>query len=262
MILDEIITHKRRDLAERREAVPLDDVIAMGRDRPAPLDFAGALRREGVGLIAEVKRASPSKGILCDDFNPLGLARTYASNGAVAISVLTDIPFFLGSLDDLILIWHGLDADIPLLRKDFIYDAYQVHEAYAFGADALLLIAAVLSNESLKELLSLTRELAMTALVEVHNREELERVLPLEPSVVGINNRDLHDFTVDLDGFGRLRSLVPDGVVTVAESGVRTAEDVRRLAAVRADAVLVGEALVTADDRAAKVRELAGAGSV
>jgi indole-3-glycerol phosphate synthase len=262
VILDEIMAHKRRDLAQRRKAVPLDEVRALGRDRHAPLDFAAALRRKGVGLIGEVKRASPSNGLLCPDFSPLGLAQTYARGGAAAISVLTDLRFFQGSLDHLSRIRHGLDVEIPLLRKDFTFDPYQVHEAYAFGADALLLIAALLPHESLAELLSLTRELGMVALMEVHSEEEMERVLPLQPRVIGINNRDLRDFSVDLNTFGRLRSLVPDDVVAVAESGVRTAQDVQRLAEMGADAVLVGEALVTAQDPAAKVQELVGAGSV
>ncbi|MEA3377388.1 MAG: indole-3-glycerol phosphate synthase TrpC, partial [Chloroflexota bacterium] len=230
-------------------------------DRPAPLDFAAALRRQGVSLIAEVKRASPSKGLLCPDLSSLDLAQTYARNGAVAISVLTDLRFFHGSLDDLARIRHGLDGDIPLLRKDFIFDPYQVYEARAFGADAVLLIAAVLSDESLTELLSLTRELGIAGLVEVHNEEEIACVLPLEPCVVGINNRDLRDFSVDLDTFGRLRSLVPGHIIAVAESGVRTAEDVQRLAVLGADGALVGEALVTAQDPAAKVRELVAGGS-
>jgi indole-3-glycerol phosphate synthase len=261
LILDEIVAHKRRDLAQRRQAVPLGDVRATGRDRPAPLDFAAALRGKGVGLIAEIKQASPSKGMLCPDFSPLDLAQTYARNGAVAISVLTDLRFFHGSLDDLARIRHGVDVDIPLLRKDFILDPYQVYEAYAFGADAVLLIAAILSDDSMSELLALTRKMGMTALVEVHSEEEMARVLPLEPRVVGINNRDLRDFSVDLNTFGRLRSLVPDDIVAVAESGVHTAQDVQRLAKMGADAVLVGEALVTAQAPAAKVQELVAAGS-
>lgn len=262
MILDEIMAHKRRDLAQRREAVSLEEIRAMGRDRPAPLDLTAALRRPGVSLIAEVKRASPSKGLLCPDFSPLGLARTYAANGAAAISVLTDFRFFQGGLDHLARIRHGLAVEIPLLRKDFVFDPYQVDEAYGYGADAILLIAAVLPDDSLTQLMGRTRELGMASVVEVHAEEELERLLPLEPAVIGINNRDLRDFSVDLNTFGRLRTRVPDDTVAVAESGVRTTEDVRRLAGMGADAVLVGEALITAPDRAAKVRALAEAGSV
>lgn len=265
MILDEIMAHKRRELERRRQAVPLDEVRGLGEGRSPPLDLAAALRQKGVCLIAEVKRASPSKGLLCPDFDPTGLAETYAGSGAAAISVLTDDKFFQGKLEHLTEVKSqisGLRSPIPILRKDFIFTSYQVHEAYALGADAVLLIAAVLPDQALDELLGLTQDLGMTALVEVHSEEELRRVLPVEPRVVGINNRDLHDFSVDLNMFGRLRSLLPDEdeVVAVAESGVRTAEDVQRLTKMGADAVLVGEALVTARDISAKVQELVAGG--
>ncbi len=261
MILDEIMAQKRRDLADRRRAVSFGELKAMTSDLPEPLDFVAPLCCRNVSLIAEVKRASPSRGLLCPDFSPLDLARTYAGNGAAAISVLTEFHFFRGGLDHLLGIRHGLDVPIPLLRKDFIFDPYQVYEAYAFGADALLLIAAALSDASLAELMGLSRELKVAALVEVHDEQEMERVLPLEPRVIGINNRDLHDFSVDLSTFGRLRALVPDHVVAVAESGVRTAADVQQLSEMGADAVLVGEALVTATDPGARVRELVAGGS-
>ncbi|MGD9100350.1 MAG: indole-3-glycerol phosphate synthase TrpC [Anaerolineae bacterium] len=275
MILDEIMAHKRQELEGRRRAVPLAELKTRGADQPAPLDFASALQGGGVRLIAEIKHASPSKGLLCPNFDPLRLATTYATHGAAAISILTDEKFFQGELDYLGEIANictersrkcrksqiaNLQYPIPLLRKDFIFDAYQVHETFAHGADALLLIAAVLSDEALDELLALTHELGMAALVEVHDEEEVARVLRLRPRIVGINNRNLQDFSVDLATFGRLRSLLPPDVVAVAESGVHTASDVRCLATMGADAVLVGEALVTAPDVAAKVRELAGIG--
>jgi indole-3-glycerol phosphate synthase len=260
VILDEIMAYKRQELEVRRQAVPLAEVEARGMDRPPPLDFAAALRGGGVRLIAEVKRASPSKGVLCPDFDPVLLATTYAANGAAAISVLTDAYFFQGDLDYLTRIRETLGLAVLLLRKDFIFDPYQVYETYAYGADALLLIAAVLTDGMLAELLSLTHELGMTALVEVHDEEEVERALRLRPQVVGINNRNLRDFSVDLSTFGRLRALLPEDVVAVGESGVRTASDVRCLAGMGANAVLVGEALVTAPDVAAKVRELAAGG--
>jgi indole-3-glycerol phosphate synthase len=256
VILDEIMAHKRKELEARRQVAPLAELKTRGADRSPPLDFAAALRDGGVSLIAEVKRASPSKGLLCPDFDPVRLATTYAANGATAISVLTDEKFFQGKLEYLARIQEALGPTIPLLRKDFIFAPYQVYEAHAYGADALLLIAAVLSDETLIELLTLTRELGMTALVEVHNEEEVERALPLHTRVVGVNNRNLRDFSVDLATFGRLRSLLPGDTIAVAESGVHTAADVRRLAKMGADAVLVGEALVTARDRPAKVREL------
>jgi indole-3-glycerol phosphate synthase len=266
MILDQIMAHKRQELEERRRAVPLAELKARGADRPALLDFASALQGGGVRLIAEIKHASPSRGLLCPDFDPLQLATTYATHGAAAISILTDEKFFQGQLNYLSQVKSQISSTqypipnpqypIPLLRKDFIFDTYQVHETFAHGADALLLIAAVLSDAALGELLALTHALGMAALVEVHDEKEVERVLRLRPRIVGINNRNLQDFSVDLATFGRLRALLPPGVVAVAESGVHSAGDVRCLAAMGADAVLVGEALVTAPDVAAKVREL------
>ncbi len=203
--------------------------------------------------------------MLCPDFDPIHLATTYAANGAAAISVLTDEPFFQGNLVYLTQIRSQLASrlnpsdrpdPVPLLRKDFIIHPYQVYEARAAGADALLLIAAVLPDAELAELLSLTQSQGMTALVEVHDRQELMRVLSLAPRLVGVNNRNLHDFSVNLDTCLRLRSLVPPDVCFVAESGIQTRADMARLAAAGVDAALVGEALVTAPDVGAKVRGL------
>ena len=260
MILDDILAHKRQELTQRTQAVPLTNLCAHAAEQPTPLDFAAALARPGISLIAEVKRASPSKGLLCPDFEPISLATTYAVHGAAAISVLTDTHFFHGSLTHLSAIRCALQPPIPLLRKDFVFDPYQVYEARAHGADALLLIVAILPDGLLSDLLALTHELGMTALVEVHNEAEIDRAAALCPRIVGINNRNLGDFSVNLATFGRLRPLLPEGTVAVAESGVHTATDVRRLAAAGADAILVGEALVTAPDVAAKVRELATGG--
>jgi indole-3-glycerol phosphate synthase len=260
MILDEILAHKRQELTQRKEALPLADICAQAAGQPPSLDMAAALARPGVSLVAEVKRASPSKGLLCPDFEPVRLATTYAAHGAAAISVLTDARFFQGSLTHLSAIRRALQPPIPLLRKDFVFDPYQVYEARAHGADALLLIVAILPDGLLTDLLALTHELGMTALLEVHDEAEMDRVLALSPRMVGINNRNLRDFSVDLATFERLGPLLPEGSVAVAESGVHTAADVRRLAAAGADAVLVGGALVTATDVAAKVRELATGG--
>ncbi len=255
-ILDQIVEYKRaEELPCRMHGLPLEEVQARAVAAPPPRDLVAALRSApGVALIAEVKRASPSKGVLRPDFDPLHLAATYAAGGAAAISVLTDERFFQGSLAYLAQIRSVVD--VPLLRKDFIVHPYQVYEARAAGADALLLIAAVLSDGDLAELLALTHALGMAALVEVHSGDELARVLPLHPRLVGVNNRDLRTFNVDLNTCLALRPLVPADVCFVAESGIHTCADVARLAVAEVDAMLVSEALVTAPDVAAKVREL------
>lgn len=253
-ILDKIIDHKREEIAHLKQAVPLDTVLHQALDAPPPRDFASALQAPGVSLIAEVKKASPSKGLLCPDFDPLALARTYETNGASAISVLTDEHFFQGHLDYLRAIRQA--ANIPVLRKDFIIDSYQVYESRAAGADALLLIVAALNDGMMHNLYALARHLGMSVLVEVHNLAELRRGLALRPRLVGINNRDLSTFNVSLDTTADLRRRIPSRVTVVAESGIHTPEDVARLAGMEVDAMLVGEALVTAGDVGGKVREL------
>ena len=262
-ILDRIVDYKQtEELPRRMGEFPLEAVQARAAASPPPHDFAAALRsKPGMALIAEVKQASPSKGVIRPGFDPVQLATIYAANGAAAISVLTDEPFFQGSLAYLTDIRFHLTSSkqpglVPLLRKDFIIHPYQVYEARAAGADALLLIAAVLPDADLVELLSLSHLLGMTALVEVHDEEQLMRVLPLAPRLIGVNNRDLHDFSVNLDICVKLRPLVPQDVCFVAESGIQTRADMKRLAAASVDAVLVGEALVNASDVGAKVREL------
>jgi indole-3-glycerol phosphate synthase len=256
-ILNEIIKYKKihelpKQMEEREPAMVRAEAIFA----PPPRDFVAALRAgKRVALIAEVKKASPSKGLLRPRFNPLELAAAYAKNGAAAISVLTDAKYFQGKLDDLVQVRRHVPK-MPLLRKDFIFDPYQVHEARAAGADALLLIAAVLQDDELAALFRLTRELGMTALIEVHNRAELDRALALQPRLIGVNNRNLHDFSVDLNTCIELRQHVPAEVCLVAESGIRTPADVTRLARAGIDAMLVGEALVKAKDVGRKVKEL------
>jgi indole-3-glycerol phosphate synthase len=259
-ILAEIFAHKRDEVADRSQTTPLSQVRRAAEQTPPALDFAAALRsrRANSGrpaLIAEVKRASPSRGLLLPDFDPVHLARVYQQNGAAAISVLTDERYFQGHLDFLAAI-AALQPRLPLLRKDFICDPYQVYEARAAGADAVLLIAAHLDQGCLRELHTLICELGMTPLVEVHSREELETTLEYQPRLVGINNRDLRDFTVRLETTLALRPFVPDEVCLVSESGIHTGEDVTLLAQAGVDAILVGEALVVAKDIAAKVRSL------
>jgi indole-3-glycerol phosphate synthase len=257
-ILDKIVDHKRLELVERRQARPIDALEAEARAASPARDAVAALQTRGVSLIAEIKRASPSKGLLHPDLDPTDLAHTYEDNGAAAISVLTDQRFFQGSLDDLRLVREAVN--VPVLRKDFVFDPYQVYEARAAGADLVLLIVAILSDQELAALYRLVRDLHMSALIEVHDEGELARALAVGPCIVGINNRDLHTFTVDLGTTARLRPQVPDDVVLVSESGVHTPKDVERLAALGADAMLVGESLVKAQDVGAQVRELVNAG--
>jgi indole-3-glycerol phosphate synthase len=264
-ILDRIVEYKREEEIPRRlKETPLQRIQEQAATAPPPRDLLAALRSAApeVALIAEVKRASPSKGVLRHDLNPIHLATEYSDHGAAAISVLTDERFFQGDIDHLKQIRSFLDSrliSIPLLRKDFIIHPYQVYEARAAGADALLLIASILSDGDLASLLSITRTLGMTALIEVRNEKELSRVMPHSPRLVGVNNRDLRDFSVNLETCLDLRAQVPREVCLVAESGIHTGDDVRRLRASGVDAFLVGEALVTAPDAGAKVQELIGA---
>jgi indole-3-glycerol phosphate synthase len=255
--LGEIVDRTRASLEERKRRTPHAMLERMVKDRPAALDLAPALSGHGVALIAEVKRASPSRGLIRDGFDVVEQARTYAANGAAAISVLTEETFFRGSLADLAAIAGGLGVERPpLLRKDFIVDPYQVVESRAHGADSVLLIAAVVPPPLLQELLDLSHSLGMRCLVEVHDEAELGAVLQSHARIIGVNNRDLRTFEVDLATFERLRPLVPAGRLVVAESGIRERSDVERLARYGADAVLVGEALMRSPDAGAKVREL------
>lgn len=256
-ILDEIFAHKRLEVAAVQKRVSVMDLEAAIQDLPAPLDFAASLKRRSNAapcLIAEVKYRSPSKGILCPEFNPQGLAHTYAENGSAAISVLTDQKYFGGSLDYLREI-AALELCVPLLRKDFIFDRYQLLEARLAGASAALLIVAMLEPDQLSDLLAASRELDLEALVETHTREEVELALDAGARVIGVNNRDLHTFTISLETSLQLRPLIPPDVLMVAESGIHTAEDVALLAEAGVDAMLIGEGLVTASDVGAKVRE-------
>jgi len=253
-MLDRIIAQKREEVEQRKKEAPvayLQERIA--RQRPV-LDLALALRHDHIRLIAEVKQASPSRGILTSNFNPTKLARTYAEGGAAAISVLTEATHFMGSIQHLTASKEAVG--LPLLRKDFIFDPYQVYESRAYGADALLLIAAVLGQGQLKELSSLSRSLGLGCLVEVHNEGEVEKAVLSDAEIIGINNRDLNTFSVDINTTRRLRPLVPKGKIVVSESGIRSKKDVEKLRKWGVDAVLVGEALVTADSVQAKIREL------
>jgi len=255
MILDDIVAAKKEELTKRKQTVPLASLESNGAKSSKKLDFASALRGDGVRLIAEVKKASPSRGVICPDLDPVKLARTYADNGASAISVLTEVRYFQGSLEHLASIHRELQGRKPLLRKDFIFDPYQVCESGACGADALLLIVAILSQEQLAELLSLSHDLGLKCLVEVHDEAELEVALGSDARIIGINNRNLSTFSVDLATTERLRPLIPADRIVVSESGIKNGADVQRLREWGVDAMLIGEALVAADDIAAKMRE-------
>lgn len=254
-ILDKILATKVEEVAAAREAVPLNALMAAAVDAPPPRDALAALQRPvTVALIAEVKHASPSKGILIEDFDPVALAQTYAANGAAVISVLTDEQYFLGQLDDLRAVRAAVN--VPVLRKDFIIDPYQVYEGRAAGADLMLLIVAALADGQLAELHNLIVALDMLPLVEVHNEAEVARALRVGPQLLGINNRDLKTFQVDRATTARLAALVPPDMLLVAESGIRSGLDVRQMGQQGAHAVLVGESLVRAGDVAAQVRAL------
>jgi indole-3-glycerol phosphate synthase len=261
-ILDRILAHKQAEINGAQQRRPLAAVREAAERAAPPRDFMEALRAPGVSLIAEVKRASPSSGVLRPDLDPAAMARGYEAAGAAAVSVLTDTRFFQGSLADLRAVRDAVA--LPVLRKDFILAPYQIYEARAAGADAMLLIAAALENAMLQKLHTVATTLGMAALVEIHNRSELDRVLDAldvnSRSLLGINNRDLHTFDVDLATTAALRPHVPAGAVLVAESGVRTPADVTALAGLGVDAILVGTALVTAPDPGAKARSLIEAG--
>ena len=257
-ILDEIVAAKRIELAESKAQVSLAYLESVAASQPRPLNLSGALLGGGVRLIAEVKKASPSRGLLMPDFDHLKLAETYASNGAAAISCLTDLRF-QGELGHLREIKEtGASRRVPVVRKDFIFDLYQIVETRAAGADALLLIVAILEPTQLKELLDAAQAHWMQCLVEIHDEGELETAINAGAEIIGINNRDLHTFTTDLAVTERLAPLVPKGKQIVSESGIFTRDHLQRLNRFRVNAALVGEALVTAPDIGEKVRELTG----
>jgi indole-3-glycerol phosphate synthase len=255
MFLDKIVAEKLKEVEQRQKMVPLSELEAAIRERPSPLDLAAALRGDKLRLIAEVKRASPSRGVMRADLDPVKLASTYAQCGAAAISVLTEARYFRGSQEDLEAVKRAL-PDIPLLRKDFILKPYQLFESRAWGADAVLLIVATLDNTGLGELLSLSKNLGMQCLVEVHNQNELKRALAGDVKIIGINNRDLDTMSVDLNVTKKLRPLIPPSCIAVSESGIKGRSDIEKLREWKVDAVLIGEALVTTSDVAAKIKEL------
>jgi indole-3-glycerol phosphate synthase len=256
MILDRIVSDNIQELEDKKHRLPMAELQRQASEQPLALDLASALRDNGIQLIAEVKKASPSRGIIRSDFNPVEIAKIYAANGAAAISVLTEAKHFQGNLDHLKNISKSLSNKIPILRKDFIVDPYQIYESRAYGADSLLLIVAILKPDVLQELLQLSHELGMSCLVEVHNEAEVEIALNSQAKIIGINNRDLKTFSVDITTTERLRPLIPADRIVVSESGIKERSDVEKLRQLGIDAILIGESLMSAPDIAARMREL------
>ncbi len=257
MFLEQIVSKTRADLEQRKLVVPLEEQQRLALAQSTPRDLLEALRaqfKSRIGLIAEVKRASPSMGMFAPDIDPIALACTYASNGATAISVLTEPHFFLGSFEYLAAIKQLVK--IPVLCKDFIIDEYQVYEARAYGADAILLICAILDQVQLQRLLKVAHDLCMHCLVEVHSSEEVQRAIAAGAVVIGINSRDLVTFQMNPNLIRKLRPLIPKDHVVVAESGIHSNADARRLARYDVQAMLVGESLVTSQDTPAQIRTL------
>jgi len=257
MILDEIIRRKRERLEESKIRLSLKEIREKVRDLPEAKGFKEAIKRERFGslrLIAEIKGASPSEGIIREGFDPEGIAQIYKEKGASAISILTEEDFFKGSLSALSSVRKRVD--IPLLRKDFIFDIYQIYESKLYGADAILLIASSLERSQIEDLRGLSDELSMDSLVEVHNLKDLDKALMAGAEIIGINNRDLDTMKVDIERTLKIIKDIPDDRIVVSESGIREREDVKRIEVERVDAILVGTALMKAKDIGKKIEEL------
>jgi indole-3-glycerol phosphate synthase len=256
-ILDEIVAHKRREVADAVAAVSPAAMRARALAAPPARDFAAAITGPPVQIIAEVKRASPARGVIRQDADPAAAARRYEAAGAAAVSVLTDRRYFNGSAEDLEAVRAAVR--LPLLRKDFVVDAYQVYEARALGADAVLLIAGSIPSADLAALGRLAVDLGMTPLFEAHAGPEVDEVLACGARVIGINNRNLKTLAVDLDTTGRLRPRIPAGIIVIGESGIETPDDVRRVCRAGVNALLIGTALMASPDPSAHLRALRAA---
>ena len=256
-ILEQIVASKRLEVARDRRRMPLEELEAQAAEAPPVRDFRAALDGRGfISLIAEVKKASPSVKVIREDFEPVAIARAYQDHGAACVSVLTDAPYFQGHLSHLARIRAA--TAVPLLRKDFVIDEYQIVEARVAGADAVLLIAEILDDAAMAALLKRARGLGMAALVEFHDPSNLDRVLAAGADMVGVNNRDLHTFTTDLERTLRVRARVPDDVLLVSESGIHSRAQVERLQAEGVAAILVGESLMRQPDVGLAVERLMG----
>ncbi|NQT25952.1 indole-3-glycerol phosphate synthase TrpC [candidate division KSB1 bacterium] len=253
-ILGKIIAVKTEEVMEKKRKIPLSELEKQSLSEVR--DFKGALEKSGLSVIAEIKRKSPSEGLIREDFDPVAIANAYKENGASTISVLTDSEFFGGSDDYPMLVKQTVD--LPVLRKEFIIDSYQILESCVLGADAILLLASVLDASELADFIQQATELGMNCLVEVHDGQELEAALKAGASIIGINNRNLKTFEVSLDISIDLKSRIPEGIVTVSESGIHTHADMERLEESGFDAVLVGTSLMRAEDIGEKLRGLIG----
>lgn len=262
MILNDIVAHKKRELEEIKTNQSLDEVKRKLKDVPLPRDFYGVFNstdkkvKGETRIIAELKKASPSKGLICPSFDPLEIGRIYAENGASALSVLTESRFFQGDLGFLQRLKNELS--LPLLRKDFILDEYQVYESLLAGADAFLLIARILEAHELRNLISLAHELNLATLVEVHSEEDLEKTLSSEARLIGINNRNLDTFEVDLNTTLSLLPSIPDGLLVISESGISSRDEILELQKKGVNGFLIGEALLREEDKGKKLQELIG----
>ena len=256
-ILQEIVEAKRKELESQKQNLPLDRLADRVTQQPRPLNFSGALLGSSLRVIAEIKKRSPAKGDLAPNVDVSKLASIYCCNGAAAISVLTNSDHFGGSIDDLRIVAEIAHQErIPVLRKEFIFDPYQVFEARANGADAILLIASMLTLKEMQNLKEVADGLWMQAIFEVHDEQELKKVLDCNAEIIGINNRNLHTFVTDIAVTERLAPSIPKGKIIVSESGISGVEDMSRIAAAGANCVLVGETLVTADDPGLMLRRL------
>jgi len=256
MILDDIVAAKLRELAVLKILFPFSELKAMVRRAPPTRDFIGAISGRQCAIIAEIKKRSPSRGLLAHGFNPRRLASVYETNGAAAISILTERRFFGGDAAHVVIVREAVS--LPLLRKDFIIDPYQIHEARAIGADAVLLIAGLLDRRKLRRFITLAGELGLASLVEVHSRRELDKALAAGAGLIGINNRDLRTFTTDLQVSLEIAPHVPSGTVVVSESGIISRKDIEILMEAGIHAFLIGEVLMRSEDAGGKLKEFLG----
>ena len=257
-VLTRIVDVKRREVERLKVEMPLANLIKRIEAQTSPLDAAAALHADRIAIIAEIKKASPAKGVLMPNFDAGALAAAYVNNGASALSVLTNVDHFQGSIDHLETARRiAYPAGVPVLRKEFIFDPYQIYEARAYGADLILLIVSMLEASDLRNLHALVHDLGMQCLAEVHDEGELDTALEIGATIVGINNRDLRNFKTEIETTERLAPSIPPDKTIVSESGINTPDHIRRVRDAGAHAALIGEALVTSGDPGAKLRELA-----